>query len=343
MNYDYKASCIKAISFDEEKVTTIDSSHLPEQGDVVCARFTEINEHYNHVNTKGAETKKLEEGNVVVGALGNRAALKGYVGEVPETPLEQGDELAYIGEGGIFADYVDRTEDLGPPCMAEFIGYVEMDGELLNTEEYGVDPVTDINVDVPTVVVVGTRMEVGKTTLAANVIGELTDRGYRVGSLKLTGSGNERDRVKMFDFGSVKSMDFVDAGLVTTVTEAREVVKRGKGLIQEMDNLDIDVLFIEFGAGFISPYHASDIMSSMDVRQTIDEVLGVAVTILGADGLRRELEDMYYEPLSISGPITDTKTGCRKTEGVVGLPTYNAFDDEEMSELTDLLVERLPL
>ncbi|MFB6282488.1 MAG: hypothetical protein ABEK59_00945 [Halobacteria archaeon] len=342
MSYDYQASCTKTLEFEGSEVEFVDSSHRPEHGDVVAVKVKELQGDYTELDMEGAETVELSEGDVFIGAFGNRSALKGYVGEVPDK-VSVGQELALIGAGGIVGDYISKTNEYGPPVVLEFLGYVEKDGSLLNTEAHGVRPAERIENDVPTLAVVATRMEAGKTTLASNIIGQLDDEGYDVASLKLTGSGNERDRMSMFEAGSEVSHDFVDAGLVTTVTERRDVVSRARALISEVSGVDVDVLVVEFGAGLISPYGGATVMRDMEVRTAIDAVVGVAITVPGAEGLRRELDGMYYDLLSISGPITDTSTGQRKTEEVVGLPSYNAFDEDDVEELTGLVKHQLDI
>ncbi|MFB6265802.1 MAG: hypothetical protein ABEI07_01830, partial [Candidatus Nanohaloarchaea archaeon] len=86
------------------------------------------------------------------------------------------------------------------------------------------------------------------------LVGELDSRGYDVASLKLTGSAREHDRLEMEDAGAVASLDFVDAGLPTTVEDAEEVVASARGLIQEVWDGGVDVVVAELGAGVLSKY-----------------------------------------------------------------------------------------
>lgn len=340
VNYSYRGSCLKTIDLPEEEVEVVESGHKPETGDVVAVRIVEKSGDYGELDMEGAETVDLKEGDVVLGAFGNRAGLKGYVGEVP-SEIRTGDRVEFIGAGGLFAEFKSATAEYDDPYEAEFLGYVEMDDKLLNTENFGVEPAEEVQESLPIVAVVATRMEAGKTTLASNVIEELTDRGYAVGALKLTGSTRERDRVSMFDSGAEQSYDFVDAGLVSTVTEARDVVRSAKGLINEVSTLDIDLIVVEFGAGLVSNYNVANVLRDLEVRENIDALCGVAITAAGAFGLREELDRMYYTPISISGPITDTTAGRHTTESFAGLPAYNAFRDDDVEQLTDLLETQL--
>ncbi len=340
VEYDHRASVLKRLDIDGPTVSVEKSGHKPQSGDVIAVRITEKRGNYGEIDLPGGRLEDLEEGDIVLGAFGNRAGVKGYIGRVPER-VEQGDEVYFIGSGGLFGEYISATKELGKPYKAAFLGYVARDDRILNTKEYGIEHVDDLEEGPMMVPVVATRMDAGKTTLASRLIEELGDRGYDVGSVKLTGSARERDRVSMYDSGSLVSLDFVDAGLPSTVEDPDEVIDAAKGLIHEAwEQEDLDFIVAEFGAGVISNYHVMDVLKDLDVRNTVFTIVSTALDVSGAYGLKKILQEQDYELDVVSGPITDTTAGVEKVEDSVGVPALNAFRDEDVDEAADIVEER---
>jgi len=61
-------------------------------GDVVVVRVLTDNATYNMLELPTGRLAKVNPGDIVVGVLGRRRALKGFVGDVPEK-VKAGDEL----------------------------------------------------------------------------------------------------------------------------------------------------------------------------------------------------------------------------------------------------------
>jgi hypothetical protein len=341
LDYDYKASSLKNLEL-EDSVNVEFSGHKPQEGDVIAVRLTEVRGNYTELDLPGGDVvDEVEEGQVVLGVLGNRAGVKGYIGKVPQE-LEEGDELYFIGSGGIFGTFESATKELGDPVKAEFLGYVRNGDSIRNTKDNGIEDAEEIEGEPEIIAMLATRMDVGKTTLASEVIKRLADRGYDIASLKLTGSARERDRLDMLEAGSKISLDFVDAGLPSTVDDADEVIAAAKGLINEAWGYnDLDVIVVEFGAGLISNYRVQEVLRDLDIKQTVSSVCAVSLDVAGAYGLKKILEEMDYEISFSSGPITDTTAGRSSIEDYVGVPAYNAFRDEQMEKAVDLLEEEI--
>ena len=61
-------------------------------GDVVAVRAVTSSSTYNQLELPNGRLAQINQGDTLVGVLGLRRALKGFVGDVPET-LAAGDEL----------------------------------------------------------------------------------------------------------------------------------------------------------------------------------------------------------------------------------------------------------
>jgi hypothetical protein len=336
--YDYRASCLKRIDLDEEKVDVEYSGHRPQVGDVIAVKITDVNDTYRELDLEGGELVELEEGDFVLGTFGNRAGVKGYIGEVPED-IEEGDRVSFLGSGGLFGNYTSSAKELEDPCGAEFLGYVRNGEEVLNMKDHGIERADDIEVDANLVAIVASRMDAGKTTLATKLIDHLSD-DYSVGSLKFTGSARERDRLSMYDAGSRISLDFVDAGLPSTVDDPEDVISSAKGLVNRAwREEDLDFVVVEFGAGLISNYCVQEVLRDLDMKESIFSVCAVSLDVMGVYGLKEAMEDIDYELTFSSGPITDTTAGKNTIEDYVGIPTFNAFREGEMEDAAEHVAE----
>lgn len=335
--YDYKASCLKRLDI-KDKVNVEYSGHRPQSGDVVAVKITEVNDTYRELDLEGGELVDIEEGDIVVGAFGNRAGVKGYIGSVPEE-IEENDEISFLGSGGVFGKYTSSAKELERPCKAEFLGYIRDGDDIRNIKDHGIPKADEIKGDPRLVAVIASRMDAGKTTLATKLIEGLS-KDYNVGSLKLTGSARERDRLSMYDAGSKVSLDFVDAGIPTTVEDPDIVISSAKGLINyAWEENDLDFIVIEFGAGLISNYRVREVMKDLDIKKSVFSVCGATLDVMGAYGLKDVLEDMDYSLSFISGPITDTTVGKKTIEDNVGVPAYNAFKEDQMEKAVENVKE----
>lgn len=340
IDYDYKASSLKKIDLHEDTVNIEQSGHKPQSGDVIAVKITEVNKTYYELDLPGGALTELKKGDIVLGTFGNRAGVKGYIGEVPEK-IKEKDKIAFLGSGGLFGKYKSAAKELGAPCEAEFLGYVGTEDELLNTKDYGVERSEELKCEPDIVPVIASRMDAGKTTLAAELIEGLS-KNYKVGSLKFTGSARERDRLNMYEAGSKVSLDFADAGLPSTVEDSEEVISAAKGLINEAykQHEDLDFIVVEFGAGLISNYRVIDVLKELNIKESVFALCGASLDVLGAYGMKDILNDIDYTIDFLAGPITDTTAGKDSVEDQVGVPALNAFVEEDMNKAVEIISDK---
>lgn len=80
-----------------------------------------------------------------------------------------------------------------------------------------VSPFPDYRYDCPTILIIGTSMSDGKTTVARVIIHQLKQMGLKVIDAKLTGVGRYQDILAMSDAGADQVFDFVDVGLPSSI------------------------------------------------------------------------------------------------------------------------------
>lgn len=310
-------------------------------GDVVAVEVTEAGGSYDTVERKGGEDKIIEVGDVLLGVLSYRKAVEGFVGVIPSR-VGQGDQLHFIGGGGVIGECISYPEDVGEPFKVKFLGFVKRRSrqrpEKLNIRDYAVDWADHLEKIPPLIVIAGTRMDSGKTTLAANLIQELTNRGCSLGAAKLTGFTRQRDRLKMKRYGAAESLDFTDAGLTSTLFDVDSIKKAARGVLNHFDT-SLDAIVVEMGGGVIGPDHVLEVTADSEIKKHTQALICTAMDPVAAYGLVKIFEEQDMRPKLISGPSTDTKTGKDEVEEHTGVKALNGRKD--ISEISDLVEKKI--
>src|SRR5215510_16597721 len=102
-------------------VSIVSSNGPAKAGDVVVVRVLTDNATYNMLELPTGRLAKVNPGDVVVGVLGRRRALKGFVGDVPET-IKAGDTLHLLNLGGLIGKCSGHHSSLNDAIQVEVIG-----------------------------------------------------------------------------------------------------------------------------------------------------------------------------------------------------------------------------
>ncbi|MDT7777489.1 MAG: hypothetical protein QOC99_1, partial [Acidobacteriota bacterium] len=103
-------------------------------GDAVVVRALTDSATYNQLELPTGRLAKINPGDVVVGALGSRRALKGFVGDVPEE-VGAGDRLHLLNMGGVIGCCKGHHSSLSDAIEVEVLGFVV--GEEQNVRNIG--------------------------------------------------------------------------------------------------------------------------------------------------------------------------------------------------------------
>src|SRR5688500_3703572 len=198
-------------------VLVIDGSAKPRAGDVVVVRALTDSATYNMLELPSGRLAKINPGDLLIGVLGRRRALKGFVGDVPAT-IKSGDKLHLLNMGGVIGYCTGHHSSLGDAIKLEVIGLVcDEDGAVLNIAGACLPSRTSLGETAPIVMIAGTSMNSGKTYAATELIKQATRAGLRVAAGKLSGVACLRDTLNMADHGAVATASFLDCGLPSTV------------------------------------------------------------------------------------------------------------------------------
>lgn len=306
---------------------------VAEEGSVIAVRALDRKTTYNEIEDVHGRMATVNEGDIIAGALGERRALHGYTGIIPER-IAVGDTLHLLNLGGVIGLCTSANPDVGPPCRVEVLGQVlyfpdlgERRGRPATIKTNALALAKRIEGSVPIVYVAGTCMNAGKTYAACEIIRGLHRRGVRVGAAKLTGVSLRRDTLKMEDVGAIRALSFNDAGIVSTRAESAPDVARGLilALNQPPDGAPPDVLVIELGDGVLGEYGVQEILRSDDLMAPARAHVLCANDPVGAWGAHQfYTRELGLKIHVVSGPTTDNAVGRTFIEKRLGLPAVNA-------------------
>src|SRR4030095_14061330 len=166
--------------------TVISFSSAPRAGDVVVVRALTDSATYNMLELPTGRLAKINPGDVLIGVLGRRRALKGFVGDVPAT-VNAGDQLHLLNMGGVIGSCTGHHSSLSDAIQLEVIGLAsDTHGRVLNIADAALPLQTTLGETVPLVIIAGTCMNSGKTYAATELIKQATRAGLRVAAAKLS-------------------------------------------------------------------------------------------------------------------------------------------------------------
>ena len=286
-------------------------------GDYVAAEVTGETSDLYRIEDVAGDMISVEPGDRIVGAFGNRAATLEGVGSW--TNIRNG-EMHGLTSAGLIGSFTSLSTFLPAPLALRYIGHPCRSGGKVRMTDFALHSDHD-RFGVPTVLLVGTSMSAGKTTTGIRVIEELTRSRHRVIGSKLTGAGRYRDILGFRNAGAVEVLDFVDAGLPSTVVGEQQFRRAIRPLLHYIDKKSPDFLVAEAGASPLEPYNGA---------AAIDE-LGdnVCCTILCASDPYAVLgvqQAFGLRPDIVSGPATTTSAGRDLVDKLTGLPAFNILD-----------------
>ena len=300
-----------------------------QEGMVLAARVHGTKTVYNTLEDAHGRMIELNDGDVIAGVLGSRRALRGYAGVVPES-IKVGDRLDVLNLGGVIGRCTSVNLELGKPLQAEVLGQILSFphlGERVGVPasiKTGAVPWSDrLEKSAPIVYVAGTCMNAGKTFACGEIIRYLARKGYKVCGAKLTGVSLLRDTMSMVDRGAVRSISFTDAGVVSTTGKVSVPV--AKGLINELNKEEPDVLVIELGDGILGEYGVQEILYDDELMNAASAHIMCANDPVAAWGSVELFKNKFKRQVSlISGPATDNAVGKEFIENQIGVRAMNA-------------------
>ncbi len=311
--------------FDVGPYLSISQQPVAGDGVAVLCRVKTARQEYGHLELCSGRTAILVPGDLILGVLGSRAALRGFCGRPPET-LAVGDTLSLLNQGGVIGVSEGRTVGLGNPIELEVMGTPLREEQPLRLSDYALPVVERLPAQMPPVLGVwGTCMHAGKTTAAAVIIHYLRGQGKRVHAGKATGVACIRDLLLFSDNGASATASFLDCGVPSTCHQA-DVAGITRNLLGHLAAEEPDLIVLEMGDGLLGSYGVDEILADEELVGCFCGAVLAANDIIGGWAGATRLTEHGIEVRVITGPATDNLGGEQKLEQL-GFPAANIFRD----------------
>jgi hypothetical protein len=300
-------------------------------GDFVAGRVTGKRNRLYMCETKTGRMADMVLGDLMIGALGKRAATLEGVGDWRAVD----DDLALdaLTGAGLLGKATSIAPMLPELMRLEYLGHVTRDGGKLGMMDF-VRPAEPRKLDIPVVLLIGTSMSAGKTSSGQVIIRALTYLGLRVVAGKLTGAARYRDILKFRDSGAIHVFDFVDAGLSSTVCPEPRYREALELLLSKIACCEADIMVVEAGASPMEPYNGSVVVDYLK-DQTCFTVL-CASDPYAALGVQTAFGDHLKADL-VAGPAANTNAAIQLVSELTGLEALNLLDRTSYPRLAKML------
>lgn len=319
------ASVVYRLGFQKEVEITRKLESRP--GNTVVVRALTEKRLYSELELENGRMSKIFTGDVFLGALGRRRALRGFSGDVPSR-LRVGDVVQLLNKGGVIGTSTSEHKDFGEPVSCEVLGMPVRNGSIVRVSDARIPEVKSLaGLTLPPVVIVSaTCMESGKTLFLSEVVQELSKDGLNVAGGKLTGIACRRDLIALEDHGAAATASFLDAGYTSTVgLTAETIVTISKSVIAYLASAKSDIIFLELGDGVIGEYGVLEILKDPEIRASIRMHAFCAGDMVGAWGGQRFLAEHGVAIDLFSGPVTDNDVGVEFLQKQFKKQAINAY------------------
>lgn len=294
-------------------VSVIAENLSPKSGDVVVVKALSESVTYGNLELPSGRLAKINRGDILLGVLGKRRALKGFFGDVPET-IKAGDKLHLLNMGGVIGVCSGHHSSLSDAIAVEVIGAVQspkseaQSPKTLNIADNALLPSNSLNSSAPIVVIAGTCMNSGKTVAATEIIKQASHAGLRVSGAKMSGVACLRDTLNMQDCGAFQTASFLDCGLPSTVG-IDNLAPIAKAILNKLNKEKPDLIVVELGDGIVGGYSVDSILLDEEIKNAASSFVFCASDYVGVIGGIEVLKRFGITIDVIAGSVTDSQSG----------------------------------
>ncbi|HMQ04575.1 MAG TPA: hypothetical protein PKD26_11720 [Pyrinomonadaceae bacterium] len=321
-----------------QEANTTPRHNFAVSGDVVVVRALSESVEYGSLELPTGRLAKINRNDILVGVLGKRRALKGFVGDIPDTVCA-GDRLHLLNMGGVIGICTGHHSAFDDAIEVEVLGTVcDEEGAVVNISDNALPLAEKLVRSAPIVLVAGTCMNSGKTVAATEIIRQATNAGLRVAGAKLSGIACLRDTLNMQDHGAIATASFLDCGIPSTV-EHGKLPAVAKTVLNHLNKVSPDLIVAELGDGILGGYAVESVMTDDEIRSAISTLVFCASDFVGVVGGMTVLRRLGHEIDLIAGSVTDSQMGEDYVRANFGVQAANAKRDGR--KLFELIVANL--
>lgn len=307
-------------------VSVISEYDSPDAGDLVVVRALSESVTYGNLELPSGRLAKIKRNDVLMGVLGKRRALKGFVGDVPES-IKAGDKLHLLNMGGLIGICTGHHSSLSDAIEVEVLGIVcDEHRAVLNIKDNALLPSDFMKNSAPIVMIAGTSMNSGKTVAATEIIKQATHAGLKVAGAKMSGVACLRDTLNMQDHGAIATASFLDCGLPSTVG-VEDLAPTAKAILNHLNTFAPDLIVVELGDGIVGGYSVDSILKDVEIRKATSAFVFCAADYVGVVGGATVLKQFGIEIDVVAGSVTDSQMGEDFVQTEYGINAGNAQRD----------------
>jgi hypothetical protein len=307
-----------------EKMTCLSTEDRPRVGDLVLARVDSLG-HHTRLHLPDGRRRTLFVGDEVILAYADRYAPNQFEATVPSR-LEA---CHLVAGGGIAAVVTERHRQVRRPTRIRPLGLVASEaGDPLNVAGWALpSPSAPPEAgSIPTLAVVGTAMDSGKTTAAAFLARGLSGYGLRVGYAKVTGTAAAGDPSLVADAGAHPVLDFTDVGYASTYRISAAALEGVfTDLLAHLQGSGVDAILVEIADGLFQAETAA-LVSRDAFKRFVGGVLFAAQDAMGAAAGVSRLWDEGHRVLALAGRMEAAPLQVREASAVTRLPFLRRSD-----------------
>ncbi len=332
-------------------IAVTSETDAPKTGDVVVVRALSESVTYGNLELPSGRLAKINRNDILIGVLGKRRALKGFVGDVPES-VKTGDKLHLLNMGGVIGICKGHHSSLSDAIEVEVLGIAVRDdaterrsdgailfdnsttfaqsrsrivasSQVLNIADNALKPTDFLKESAPIVVVAGTCMNSGKTVAATEIIKQAAHAGLKVCGAKMSGVACLRDTLNMQDHGAFLTASFLDCGLPSTV-DVENLASVAKAILNHLNSFEPDLIVVELGDGIVGGYAVDSVLRDFEIKEAISSFVFCASDYVGVIGGVQVLKNLGIEIDVIAGSVTDSQMGEDFVENQFKIKAGNA-------------------
>ncbi|SFS82918.1 hypothetical protein SAMN04487906_1776 [Zhouia amylolytica] len=306
-----------------------------ETGDYVACKIIDIGKPSAQLELTNGRMRGVMGGEVLIGALGLRHATLEATGSWKE--VTDDGIMHVLTSGGLLGKLTSRSMFMSALITMEYLGHLSRNHHKIVMNDF-IKPVSTKEFNIPVVLFTGTSMSAGKTTSARIVTKIFKENGLKVLGAKIAGAGRYKDILAIKDVGADTIIDFVDAGLPSSICGSGLFKDKMNYLKSRMSHENPDVAVIEIGASPLEPYNGE--IAFQAIKKHVKCNILSASDPYAVYGLMKAFN---MKPDIVTGISTNTLGGRELVENLCDVTALNLMDPNTQPDLKRILNNLLEL
>ncbi|KKP37671.1 MAG: hypothetical protein UR23_C0001G0014 [Candidatus Roizmanbacteria bacterium GW2011_GWA2_32_13] len=305
------------------------------EGQAVVVKVLDEQTKYGKLELTNGSMSKIKKGELIVGVLGERKALAGIVGIVPKD-IKTNDVLNILNIGGVIGKAISWNKDfVDSPISVKILGEVNINNKSLNIHD-SIQKLDSVLIKTASLIVVmGTAMNVGKTTATVKLIQLIKSKTkLNLVAAKLSGIAAQKDILAMKKAGASQVLSFLDVGISSTINNHEIVVPAAKTIINKLAKEKPDLIVVELGDGIIGWYGVEKLLNDKEFSKAMSLNIMCAHDLVGAKGSYDMLKSLNLKIDFFTGPVSNNTAGTDYLENNLKIPAQDLrYDTKKLLQV----------